>query len=157
MRREVRVSLVVGLAFALEPAAGDLASGEDGFAIVHGQGEEVDAFPGFGAAHGHEDHGVALADDDGAGGLLGDAARLEGDGRPVQIESDACGIELQMVHEVSWGIGPARLPVLDPSMKPSAIDGQGEVGFLQRSDTGKWKELQLSGKSWKELPIYSYT
>ena len=47
--------------------------------------KQVDAFPGGAVAHGHEDHGVALADDDGAVGLLGDAAGLEADGRAAQV------------------------------------------------------------------------
>ena len=115
------------LALALEPAAGDLASGEDRLAVVHGEGEEVDAFPGGAVAHGHEDHGVALADDDSAVGLLGDAAGLEGDGRVAQVHGHGGGVELQCVHEVSGALGPSggspgsRAPArfsCDRSMKP---------------------------------------
>ena len=107
------------LALALEPATGDLAGGEDGLAVVDGEGEEVDAFPGGAVAHGHEDHGVALADDDGAVGLLGDAAGLDGDGGVTQLDGHGGGAEFQCVHGFSRALGPAwppRTPGTDPGL-----------------------------------------
>ena len=35
--------------------------------------------------------------------------------------------------------------------------GQGEVGFLQRSDSGEKGRKECTDKPRRELPIYSYT
>src|SRR4051812_35005619 len=69
-----------GAALALEEAAGDLARGVRALLDVDGQREEVRAFARFRPAlRRREHHRVAGADDDGAVGLLGELARLEGD------------------------------------------------------------------------------
>ena len=76
--RAVSVALLAGAALALEERAGDLPGGVHALLDVHRQREEVDVAQ---AARdgGREDHRVALADDDGAGGLLGHPAGLKRD------------------------------------------------------------------------------
>ena len=70
-----------GLAFALEEAAGNASRGVGVFAVVDGERKEVDSFTrARRVAGGHEDHGVAHADDDRAIGLLGQTARLDREG-----------------------------------------------------------------------------
>ncbi len=71
-------ALLAGTTLALEERAGDLARGVHALLDVHRQREEVDVTE---VAHRGrvEHHGVALADDDGAGGLLGHLAGLERD------------------------------------------------------------------------------
>ena len=76
--RAVSVRLLAGAALALEERAGDLARGVHALLDVDGQREEVDVAE-VARGRGAEDHRVALADDDGAGGLLGHLAGLEGD------------------------------------------------------------------------------
>ncbi len=98
------------LAFTLEPAAGELAGGEGRLAVVDREREEVDALPGLGPAHGHQNHGAALADDDGAIGLFGDAASLQADGGTAEIDADGGGGESEGVHEFSWDLGPNVAP-----------------------------------------------
>ena len=71
-------ALLAGAALALEERAGDLARGVHALLDVHRQREEVDVAQ-VADGGGAEDHRVALADDDGAGGLLGHLAGLEGD------------------------------------------------------------------------------
>ena len=63
---------------ALEEGAGDLAGCVHPLLDIHRQREEVD-FAQAAARCGGEDHGVALADDDGTRGLLCDLPRLERD------------------------------------------------------------------------------
>src|SRR5262249_51970309 len=57
---------------------GDLAGGGRLLAVLDGQGEEVDALAGGAVGDGgDEHHRVAVADDDGAVGLLGELTRLD--------------------------------------------------------------------------------
>ena len=78
------------LAFALEESAGDAARRVGVFLVVDRQREEVDAFARVGRrAGGDEHHRVARADDDGAVGLLGQPAGLDGDG-PAADGNFAC-------------------------------------------------------------------
>ena len=71
-------ALLARAALALEERAGDFPGGVHALLDVHRQREEVDVAqaPRDG---GREDHRVALADDDCAGGLLGHPAGLERD------------------------------------------------------------------------------
>ena len=70
--------LLVALAtLALEEAAGDLAGGERLLDVVAGEREEVEAGALVAADGGDEDDAVAVGDEDGAVGLLGEAAGLE--------------------------------------------------------------------------------
>ena len=83
-------------ALALEERAGDLARGVHALLDVDREGQEVRVAE---VAHGRgaEDHGVALADDDGAGGLLGHLARLEGDLAAGDLDRDGLhGIGIHM-------------------------------------------------------------
>ena len=69
------------LAFALEEPAGDPARGVGVLLVIAGERQEVDPFARVRVgAGGHEDHGVAQADDHRAVGLLGHAAGFDGDG-----------------------------------------------------------------------------
>ena len=69
-----------GAALALEEAAGDLAGGVGLLEVVDGQREEVLAGLGFGLGdHGGQHDGAFDVDEDGAGGLAGDFARLQHD------------------------------------------------------------------------------
>ena len=77
-----RQHLLVGrLAFALEEPAGDAAGRVGVFAVVDRQREEVDPLAGVrGAAGRHQHDGIAVPDDDGAVGLLGQLAGFEAEG-----------------------------------------------------------------------------
>ena len=67
-------------AFPLEEAARDSSRGIGVFAVVDGQGQEVDPLSRVcRRAGGDEDHGIAAADDDGAVSLLGEAPGLDRD------------------------------------------------------------------------------
>ncbi|MCY1353720.1 hypothetical protein D9M69_400710 [compost metagenome] len=74
--------------FTLEETTGDLAGGVGFFLVVHGQREEPLARIGLlGADHGAQHADVVIdADQHGAGGLTGDTASLEGDGRLTELE-----------------------------------------------------------------------
>jgi hypothetical protein len=85
-----REDFLVALAtLALEEAAGDLARGEGLLDVLAGEREEVDARADVAAADGDEDDALAEGDEDGAVGLLGDAARLEGEGLAVDEDGFA--------------------------------------------------------------------
>jgi hypothetical protein len=71
-------ALLARATLALEERAGDLARGVHALLDVHRQREEVDVAQ-IADGRGAEDHRVALADDDRAGGLLGHLAGLERD------------------------------------------------------------------------------
>ena len=68
MRREERISLVVGRPLALDEAAGELARGVDLLAVIDGEREEVEAFAAGAGDGGDQGHRVAHPDDDGAAG-----------------------------------------------------------------------------------------
>ena len=68
-----------GPPLALDEAAGELARGVDLLAIVDRQREEVEPLAAGGDDGGDQGHRVAEADDDGAAGLLGQLAGLDGD------------------------------------------------------------------------------
>ncbi len=72
---------LAGTAFALDEAAGNASRGVGVFAIVHGKGKEIDAFPGIGVgAGGGQHHVLADANNAGAMRLLGQLAGFETDG-----------------------------------------------------------------------------
>jgi hypothetical protein len=79
--------LLAGAALALEERAGDLARGVHPLLDVDGERHEVDVaqVPGSCCA---EDAGVAGGDEDGAGGLLGQATRLEVDLRAADLDGN---------------------------------------------------------------------
>ena len=59
-------------AFALDEAAGETSTGVGVFAVIHREGEKVDAFARIGIGGGGGENDVlAEADDDGSVGLLG--------------------------------------------------------------------------------------
>ena len=68
-----------GPAFAAEEAAGDFAPGVEALFELDGEGEEVDAFPGFAHGGGCENHAVAGAHEHGAVGKLSELAALQCD------------------------------------------------------------------------------
>ncbi len=79
------------LAFALEEAAGDAARRVGVFAVVDRQRQEVDAFARVGRAAGRDEHDrVAVADDDGAVGLLGELAGFESESLAADGEFASC-------------------------------------------------------------------
>ena len=70
--------LFAGPAFALDKAAGNASAGIGVLAVIHGEGEEIDAFPGVGRGHGGgQNDGFARGHQCGARGLLGHAAGLK--------------------------------------------------------------------------------
>src|SRR4051794_36728235 len=80
--------LLAGATLAAEEGAGDLAGGVHALLDVHRQREEVDV--ALVARRGGAEHvGVARTDDDGAGGLFGHLAGLEGDLGPADLRGDA--------------------------------------------------------------------
>ena len=67
--------------FALVEAAGDFAGGVEFFGELDGEREEIRACARFlSGARGHEDAGVAVADENGAVGLFGEFAGFDGEG-----------------------------------------------------------------------------
>ena len=76
-----------GAALAAREAAGDLADGVEALFVVDRQREEIDAFARVGHAGRDEDDGVALAHGDGAVGLLGEDAVLDGEGLAPDFDS----------------------------------------------------------------------
>ena len=95
---------LVRRSLALETAE-DLPGGVHPLLDVDGEREEVGALAGLRAAlRGGEDHGVALADDDGAVGLLGELAGLERDlVRPTWTETR---LRLSAVAILIWWCPP---------------------------------------------------
>jgi hypothetical protein len=84
--------VVGGPALPAEERAGDLARGVRLLLDVHGQGEEVDPLPDAAVAvGGHEHLGGADAGHDGALGLLGELAGLEGQGLVGPAHGSGCG------------------------------------------------------------------
>ena len=80
-----------GPAFALDEAAGELAGGVGLFAVIDDEREEIAAFVGLAFDGGHERHGVAVADHDGAMRLLGQLAGFDD-----EILSDRRDVPLDM-------------------------------------------------------------
>ncbi len=78
--------LLGGAGLTLEVAAGDAAHGVHLLDEVDGKGEEVEVLALLGDHGGHQDLRVALPHDAGAGGLLGELARLEGVVLAEQVE-----------------------------------------------------------------------
>src|SRR5205823_429152 len=102
--------LFAGFAFALEETAGDATGCVGVLAVVDGQREEVDAFPRSGGrACGHQDDGVAGADEDGPVRLFGEAPRLERDGtsanRNVTCVHSESLCELRQLLFGLWALG----------------------------------------------------
>ena len=89
--------LLARLAFALEETAGNPAGRVRVLTVVDRQRQEIDAFArvrrGTG---GHEDHGVARANDNGAVGLLGQPARL--DRQRLSPDSDVACMHVSVFH-----------------------------------------------------------
>ena len=79
--------LLTGAALALEERAGDLAGRVHPLLDVDGERHEVDVAHVAGGRRAQY-AGVAGGDEDGAGGLLGQAARLEGDLRAADLDGD---------------------------------------------------------------------
>src|SRR4051812_19203594 len=80
-------ALLTGTTLALEEGAGDLARGVHALLDIHRQGEEVHVAE-VADGRGAEDHRVALADDDSAGGLPGHLAGLERDLLAGDLDGD---------------------------------------------------------------------
>ena len=93
IRREVSVSLVVGRRLALDEAAGELAGGVGPLAVLDLEREEVAAGDGVALDGGDQDDGVAVADDDGPVGLLGELAGFEDEGTVAEWTFDASWID----------------------------------------------------------------
>jgi hypothetical protein len=70
----------VGGALALAESAGELARGAGLLAVVHGEGEEVQALAGLGADDGGQDGAAAVGGHDRCVAQLGDLACLEDEG-----------------------------------------------------------------------------
>ena len=79
--------LLARAALALEERAGDLAGRVHPLLDVHRERHEVDVAD-VARRGGAQDAGVAGGDEDGAGGLLGQAARLERDLRATDLDGD---------------------------------------------------------------------
>ena len=105
--------------FALDEAARELAGGVDLLAVLDGEREEVDAFPRVGDRDGGEDDGVPHPGQDGACGLPGDDARLEGQGAAGDRAFNFCGCMVSLSPALDmepdsdpsigvWFIGLAR-------------------------------------------------
>ena len=85
--RAISVALLAGAALALEERAGDLAGRVHPLLDVDGERHEIDVAQvprRCGGQHAR----VAGGDEDGAGGLLGQAARLEHDLSSADLDGD---------------------------------------------------------------------
>ena len=88
------MSFSVGPAFALEKAAGNAAGRVIFFGVVDGERKEIDAFLRLlGRNDGGEHGGLAVGGEDGAVGLAGYPAGLEGELAPAPVELNAMNIE----------------------------------------------------------------
>ena len=90
-------ALLAGAALALEERAGDFPGGVHALLDVHRQREEVDVAEAA-RDRGAEDHRVALADDDCAGGLLGHPAGLKRDLATGDLHGDPCNGITTHIH-----------------------------------------------------------
>jgi hypothetical protein len=94
-------------ALALEEAAGDLSRSERLLLVVDRQGEEVEAGLGGLVEHDRgENGGVAIGGEDGAVGLAGDAARLEGEAAAAPV--DGLAFDFEHDFQISFVRGPLR-------------------------------------------------
>ena len=85
IRRQVRIASSRRPALAAEERAGDAPGGVHPLLDVDGEREEVELLLGLTAGRGgRQQHGVAVGDDDGAGGLAREPAGLEGDGAAAE-------------------------------------------------------------------------
>ncbi len=112
-------ALLARATLALEERAGDLARGVHALLDIHRQREEVDVAE-VADGRGAEDHRVALADDDRAGGLPGHLAGLERDlacrrSRPRPWSRRHCSYVLPFLARPSVG-GPIRLASRIPNV-----------------------------------------
>ncbi len=90
-------ALLAGATLALEEGAGDFARGVHALLDIHRQREEIDVAEA--ACHrGTEDHRVSLADDDGAGGLLGHPAGLKRDLATSDLHGDPRNCVTTHIH-----------------------------------------------------------
>ena len=91
-----------GTALTAEEGAGDLAGGVHPLLDVHREGEEVELVLGLlGGGGGRQHHGVVVqVRHGGAGGLLGQAARLEADGAGAEgaVVDDGLGVVGLVLH-----------------------------------------------------------
>ena len=70
--------LLAGPAFALDESSGNASTGVGVFAIIDGEGKEIDSLSGIGRSdRGSQNNGFAGGDECGTGGLLGHAAGLK--------------------------------------------------------------------------------
>ena len=87
IRRLVSTSFSAGLPSRLKNPPGNAARRVGVLAVVHRERQEIDALAGVGGvAGGDEHHRVAVADDGRAVGLLGQLARLDGQGLLAQSQ-----------------------------------------------------------------------
>src|SRR5439155_1819104 len=85
--------LLVRAALPLEETAGDLSGGVGVLAVIDGERQKAHAGPLLALRRGGDQHhGVAVAHGDGAVGLLGDLAGLDGQGSYAEIKG-ACAHE----------------------------------------------------------------
>ena len=116
--------LVGGPALTLEKPAGDLAGGVGLFAILDGEGEERKGGDVGRYGDGGEYHRVAKADEGGAGGLLGQTARLDG-----QLASRELGFDPLNCHCCTLSLYgclccQSRVSGLGSSLRSSHHDGR---------------------------------
>ena len=94
-------------AFALEVAAGNAAGGVILLLVVDGQRQEVDAFARrLGGDHGRQHVGLAVGGEDGAVGLAGYLAGLEGELAPAPIELNT--VDIEHFGFLSWFSGRGK-------------------------------------------------
>src|SRR5207249_9483780 len=105
-------------ALALEVPAGNTAAGVRTLAILDGEREEVLAVAGRLGRHARgEHHAAAVAHDDGAVGLLGDLAGLEGEGLAIDVERN--GVSLIHVSACPRESAGSRRTLWSPGFIPT--------------------------------------
>ncbi len=104
--------LLLGRApLALEIAARDLAGGKGLLLVIHGQGEEVDAGPGFLGGNGGGEHGgAAILGEHRAVGLAADAAGLELEGAAPPFDLYGLFVQHDDVSMSRERVRPSVLP-----------------------------------------------
>ena len=100
-----------GPAFALDEAAGKLAGGVDLLAVIDDEREEILGRVGPAFDGRDHDNGVAIADDSGPVGLLGELAGFDGQSIPAELQFDVTCLHGSILSQM-WQERRRKLSVI---------------------------------------------
>ncbi len=143
-----------GAAFSLDESAGELAGGIDLFPVVHRQREEVEPFAARRGDGGHQAHGIAQPDDDGAVSLLGEPAGFQAEGLAVERDLNGdgfAGSRRGSRHLTYLGGSAGWVPRW---VAPGGLEGRGRArtrgeGVREKAEPTGWDRIASVGG---ELP-----